>query len=102
MWDSCGPSGLPTTGRPVKFWEGAPDFAVEVVSPSDTSAEVEDKVDDYLTAVWAMVLVINPRRRTASVYRPGAKNPVLVRDDEVFDAGDAVPGFRCKVGEIFE
>ena len=27
----------------VKFWPGAPDLAVEVVSPSDTFHEVEDE-----------------------------------------------------------
>ena len=63
-------------GRPTKYWEGAPDLAVEVVSPTDTLEEVEEKVDDYLDAGARSVWVVNPRRRTVTVYRPGS-NPAL-------------------------
>ena len=32
------------------YWEGAPDLAVEVISPGDTYAEVAEKVEEWLTA----------------------------------------------------
>src|SRR5688500_6257676 len=41
---------IPASGRTVRFWEGAPDVAIEVVSPGDTVEEVEEKVDHYLDA----------------------------------------------------
>ena len=32
------------------YWEGAPDLAVEVISPGDTYTEVAEKVDEWLNA----------------------------------------------------
>lgn len=69
---------IPATGLPAGFWPGAPDLAVEVVSPGDTVEEVEQKVDEYLAAGARMVLVITPRRKTITVHRPG-ENPAVLR-----------------------
>jgi len=91
---------IPEGGVPKKFWQGAPDLAVEVVSPGDTRAEVEEKVGDWLDAGARAVWVVNPRRRRVSVYRPGTDVVRLSEGDEL-DGGEVVPGFRCKVSEIF-
>jgi Uma2 family endonuclease len=91
---------IPTTGIPKKFWPGAPDLAVEVVSPSDKLREVEEKVDDWLAAGTAMVWVINPKRRRVTVYRPPRSVTILTADEQL-DGQDIVPGFHCPVGELF-
>ncbi|MDE0396410.1 MAG: Uma2 family endonuclease, partial [Candidatus Poribacteria bacterium] len=39
------------------YWEGAPDLAVEVISPGDTYTEVAEKVDEWLNAGCALVWV---------------------------------------------
>ncbi len=83
-----------------KFWPGAPDVAVEVVSPDDTAAEVEEKVQEYLAAGARLVLVIHPRTRTMTVYRPDGTAAVL-RPGDVFDGGEAMPGFTMPVSEVF-
>src|SRR5918998_5254427 len=44
------------------YWPGAPDLAVEVISPDDSHVEVESKVFDWLEAGTKMVLAVNPRR----------------------------------------
>ena len=93
-------SRIPKTGRPTSYWDGAPDLAVEVLSPTDTVEEIEEKVDDYLAAGCPMVLVINPRRRTLTVHRPG-QHPVVLRASDTFDAGEVVPGFLCAVAAVF-
>lgn len=82
------------------FWPGAPDLAVEVVSPRDSSSEVEEKVSDWLAAGSRMVVVVNPRKRTVTVYRSGSDVVVLTEHDEL-DGGDVVPGWRVPVREIF-
>jgi len=91
---------IPATGRPTVYWEGAPDLAVEVVSPSDTVEAVEEKVDDYISAGCAMVVVINPRRRTLTVHRAG-RDLVVLRASDTFSGGDVVPGFQCPVAAVF-
>lgn len=82
------------------YWEGAPDLAVEVISPGDTYAEVAQKVEEWLTAGCRMVWVLNPRRETVEVYRSDEDFTVLHGTDTL-DGGDVVEGFRCQVQDIF-
>ena len=91
---------IPEGRLPRKFWPGAPDLAVEVLSPGDTRREVDEKVADWLEAGARAVWVVNPKRRDVTVYRPMADLARLSEDDEL-DGGDVVHGFRCKVSEIF-
>ena len=91
---------LEQTGIPQQFFPGAPDLAVEVVSPSDTMEEIEEKVDDFLAAGTRLVWVVNPRRRTVTVYRPGPQ-VVILRETDQLTGEDVVPGFACRVGELF-
>jgi Uma2 family endonuclease len=91
---------IPESGIPKKFWPGAPDLAVEVLSPGDPRREVDEKVEDWLEAGTRAVWVVNPKRRNVSIYRPTADVTRLSESDEL-DGGDVVPGFRCKVSEIF-
>ena len=81
------------------YWDGAPDLAVEVISPGDTYAEVAEKVEEWLTAGCRMVWVINPRRETVEVYRPNVDFTILRRTDTL-DGGDVVEGFQCQVQDI--
>ncbi|HEU0079432.1 MAG TPA: Uma2 family endonuclease [Longimicrobiaceae bacterium] len=79
---------------------GAPDLAVEVVSPGDTYGEVEEKVLEWLDAGTRMVVVVNPRRRTAVVYHSRDDIHVL-SDEDVLDGGDVVPGWTLPVKSLF-
>jgi Uma2 family endonuclease len=82
------------------YLPGAPDLAVEVVSPGDTYSEVEEKVLDWLAGGARMVLVVDPRRRTVTVYRSREEIRVLAEED-VLDGVDVVPGWRVAVKELF-
>jgi Uma2 family endonuclease len=83
------------------FWPEAPDLAFEVVSPGDSYAEVEEKVFDWLEAGTKMVVVINPRQRSATVYK-SPTNIIALAEADVLKGGDVVPGFELAVREIFE
>ncbi|HEV2125079.1 MAG TPA: Uma2 family endonuclease, partial [Chloroflexota bacterium] len=87
-------------GDSVGYWPGAPDLAVEVLSPGDTFSEVEEKVFDWLDAGTPMVIVVNPEKRTATVYRSRTDIAVLTEADEL-DGADVVPGWRLPLWEIF-
>jgi Uma2 family endonuclease len=91
---------VPEGGVPRGFWPGAPDLAVEVVSPSDTYMEVEEKVHDWLTAGTCMVLVLNPRTRTVTVYTSHTDVVRLIGSDTL-DGGEVLPGFTCRIAELF-
>jgi Uma2 family endonuclease len=78
----------------------APDLAVEVVSPRDLAYEVDTKVQEYLDAGVKLVWVVSPPTRTVRVYRGDGSSTGLREADEL--SGETVlPGFRCRVGELF-
>jgi Uma2 family endonuclease len=91
---------IPESGIPKAFWPGAPDLAVEVVSPGDTLVEVDEKVEEWLKAGASAVWVVNPKQRAVTVYR-SLKSAEKFMDQDELDGQDVVPGFRCCVAEIF-
>ena len=91
---------IAAAGEPTGYWQGAPDLAVEILSPSDTVVDVEEKTDDWLTLGCAMVVLVNDRRRTVTVHRPGAA-PRTLRGDDVFEGEEVIPGFRLPLADIF-
>src|SRR5206468_4453372 len=97
---SFGAIRLPASGRPTTFWPGAPDLAVEVVSPSDKLFEVEEQVAAWLGAGAAMVWVLNPKSRTIAVHRAGTAPRVLTEHDTL-SGEDVVPDFAIRVADAF-
>jgi Uma2 family endonuclease len=91
---------VPPEGVPKGYWPGAPDLAVEVVSPHDAYTEVEEKVFEWIDAGAQMVIVVNPRRRTVTVYRSREQITVL-GEGSTLGGGDVLPGFSCQVSELF-
>lgn len=91
---------IPESSIPETFWPGAPDLAVEVLGPDETYSEVEEKIEDWLGAGTRAVWIVNPERRCVTVYRSLTDVTRLSEGDEL-DGGEVVPGFRCKVSEIF-
>jgi Uma2 family endonuclease len=89
-------------GGTAKFWPGAPDFAVEVISPEDTYREVREKALEWLAAGTIIVLVLDPPKRTATVYRAQGDVHVYSGVDDTVDLNDAVPGFSVSVAELFD
>lgn len=91
---------IPDSGIPKGFWPGAPDLAAEVVSPGDRYEEVEEKVLDWLRAGTRLVWVVNPRTRTVAVHEQHG-NITLLTESETLTGGDVLPGFECRVAELF-
>lgn len=90
---------IPQDGIPEGYWPGAPDLAVEIISPSDTYGDVEQKVTEWLEAGARKVVVITPRTRTVTVH--SSRSELLrLRESDVLDLGDVVPGFSCTVADI--
>ncbi len=87
-------------GRQPAYWPGPPDLAIEVVSPGDRPREVAEKVATWLHYGTRMVIVVDPRRHTVAVHRPGQPVRVLSEDD-VLDGEDVVPGWSLPVRGLF-
>ena len=94
-------SRLPRGGVSQGFLKVPPDLAVEVLSPSETKRDVEDKLADYRACGTVLLWVIDPKRRTVTVLSGDEPARVLTIDDTL-DGGDVIPGFSCRVAELFE
>lgn len=86
---------------PKGFFQGAPDLAVEVLSPNNTVEEIHEKIVEYFENGARLVWVIHPDEQYVLVYRSPSPDRLLRRDDSL-DGEDVVPGFSLTVAELFE
>lgn len=73
-----------------------PDLVVEVLSPGDRPGEVDEKIDDWLTAGVRLVWIIDPVRRTGRVHRADGSAGDIPADG-AFDGEDVLPEFRMSI-----
>lgn len=91
---------LATGARRGPYLVGAPDLAVEVVSPGDGWRKVTAKVAEYLAAGAQAVWGIDPRRQTVTTHLPEQPPETLGRH-EVLHADPYLPGLRLDVADLF-
>ena len=83
-----------------KFGHFCPDFVAEIMSPSDTLTELQDKMDEYIANGAQLGWLIDPYEARVDIYRPGQtveslENPTSLTGDPV------LPGFVFNVAEIW-
>ena len=78
----------------------APDLAIEILSKSNTRAEMARKRRAYFAGGTRAVWEINPRRRTVTVYTNPISSDRLIETDTL-DGGDVLPGFKLRLSELF-
>ena len=91
---------IEAVGETEGYWPGAPDLVVEVVSPNDRFAEVEETVADWLAAGTRVVLIANPRGKTMTVRHSEREAPIL-SEGETIGGGEAVPGWTLPVADVY-
>jgi len=92
---------LPGGRLPEGFLKGAPDLAVEVLSPSDNPVDVQQKVRDYLEAGARLVWVIAPQAKTVTLYRADG-SACLLRERDNLEGEEVLPGLMAPLNEIFQ
>jgi Uma2 family endonuclease len=80
-------------------FDGPPDVAVEIVSPSDSARDVQAKVQTWLAHGTKAVLVIYPDTESVVLWRDNAA--ITLNGEEILDLDPALPGFRCPIRELF-
>jgi Uma2 family endonuclease len=83
------------------FWPGAPDLAVEVLSPGDRTGEVNEKIEAWLEAGTVAVWIVDPKLRTVTVYQRNV-NAKIYSAGETLIGDHVVQGFSCSVDSLFQ
>ncbi len=86
---------------PEGFYEGAPDIAVEILSPNDRIHALHKKLAKYFDNGTKLCWVVNPTEETVYVYHSPTRDVILTKADTL-DGEDVVPGFKLSVSELFE
>jgi Uma2 family endonuclease len=84
-----------------RWFSGAPDLAVEILSPSNRRGELHAKVADYLAAGTRLVWVVDPSKRAVTTYRT-LLSPQRLEPPAALDGEDVLPGLRIPLESIFE
>jgi Uma2 family endonuclease len=86
-------------GKPIP--DLAPDLAVEVLSDSNTAAEMDRKRRELFAAGTRLMWIVDPAARTVTVHAP-RRRPVVLSDGDTLDGGKVLPGFSVAVATLFE
>jgi Uma2 family endonuclease len=79
-----------------------PTIAVEVLSPSNTKAEMVRKRREYFASGTKRVWEIDPSTRSALVYRPAAPDdPQVLTESQAIEGEDVIPGFQLSLRDLF-
>ena len=86
--------------RQERFLPLCPDFVIELLSPTDTLARTQAKMQEYMANGLALGWLIDPFARRVYVYRRGAELAVL-DDPDAVDGAPVLPGFRLDLRKVW-
>lgn len=82
------------------FVTGAPDLAIEVLSPSDRPGDITRKIRQYLRAGAHAVWLVDPPAAQVQIFQADGADRVLGREEEL-TAPDLVPGWSLSLRDLF-
>ena len=95
-WDQIPSGEFPSKPIPDLY----PDLAVEVLSDSNTVAEIDRKLTEYFEAGCRLAWIVDPKTNTADVYTSPTDCRHL-KPSQSLDGGDVLPGFKLPLKELF-
>jgi Uma2 family endonuclease len=85
--------------EPGKDIDGAPDLAIEVLSPSDSMTAVRRKVKQYFAAGARLVWIVDPEGREIEVWTAGS-GAVILNSDQLLTGGEVLPDVSARVDDL--
>lgn len=84
-----------------KFFPGAPDLAVEILSPNNTRAEIDARLRDFFSSGTQLVWIINPDTESVEVCR-SIQARELIGSGGFLNGDQLLPGFKFPIGDLFK
>ena len=78
-----------------------PTLVIEVLSQSNTSAEMERKRREYFEAGVRVVWLVDPEAGTVAAFQKGMERPQEHDQRSTIENLDFLPGFRLSVADLF-
>jgi Uma2 family endonuclease len=91
---------LPGGEAPEGFIDGAPDLAIEIISPSENRSDMLAKVIEYLDSGAQQVWHVFPEAQRVVAYR-SLDDITTLHSSDTLEASDLLPGFQCRVSDLF-
>jgi Uma2 family endonuclease len=82
--------------------EKPPELVVEMILPTAPHSSVVNRVRHYLTAGVRLIWVADPESRICTVYRGPTKTASILCETDMLSGEDVLPGFSCRVADLFE
>lgn len=87
---------------PEKDIEGAPDIAIEIVSPNDSVADLRRKIKQYFAAGARHVWIVYPDTAEVQVWLDASQPQPMLQATDRLEAPDLLPGFSIPVASLFQ
>ena len=80
---------------------GAPDLAVEILSPNNTRAEIDERLRDFFSSGTQLAWIINPETESVEICRSLTQRK-LIGSGAFLEGEDLLPGFRYPIEDLFK
>jgi Uma2 family endonuclease len=80
-------------------YPGAPDLAVEVVSPGNEAADMHQKIRELLRGGCRLIWIVYPDTQTVEVHTSAGAHTLEI--DAALDGGEVLPGFTLPLRQVF-
>jgi Uma2 family endonuclease len=84
-----------------RFFPGAPDLAIEILSPNNTRAEIDARLKDFFSSGARLAWIIDPESESVEVCR-SLTDRKLIGSGGFLEGEDLLPGFRYPIADLFK
>jgi Uma2 family endonuclease len=84
-----------------KFFPGAPNLAAEVLSPSNTRAEMDERLKDFFASGTQLAWIIDPDNESVEVCHSPTERQ-LIGSGGFLEGQHLLPGFRYLIADLFQ
>jgi Uma2 family endonuclease len=84
-----------------EFFPGAPDLAVEILSPNNTRAEIDSRLKDFFESGTQIAWIIDPDNERVEVCRSRTER-ALIGSGGFLDGEHLLRGFQYPIADLFK
>ena len=84
-----------------RFFPGAPDLAVEILSPNNTRREIDERLRDFFSSGTRLAWIINPETESVEICHSLSQRK-LVGSGGFLEGENLLPGFRYPIADLFK